>query len=111
MPESFRNLDTTTSQFERRKAMDELKEQKKYRYVNLETLYKKMLTVLSRDIDRLMVKSFTEALNYQESQSLVQYLKLSNDLIKQQRQALKDLSSEELAQQEVKTDQTDDEDV
>lgn len=64
--------------------------------VDLDKLNKRLLTILSRDISQLMVKSKKSSLGKDESQSLVAYLKLVRSLKKEELDELEEMSAEEL---------------
>ena len=75
----------------------------KYRYgtrirkINLGLEMRRLKNVLHRETDRLLIRSKTRKLNKDESASLVQYLKLVKDLLKEEKDEEKGMTDEQLA--------------
>ena len=66
------------------------------RKVDVDKLFRKLLTVLGRETDNLMISSFNGKLEKKEAESLISYLKLAKELKQLEEKALENLSDEEL---------------
>ena len=64
--------------------------------IELERVYKRLLNILHRDVEHLLVLSVEKALTQPQSAALVNYLKIMGDLKEYNRKNTENISTEEL---------------
>lgn len=69
---------------------------KKTKRINLDTLERQLLNAMSRETERILVKSKTESLKEFESKAIVQFLKTVKEIKKLNQDTINNLTDEQL---------------